>query len=326
MLWGRSGNKCAMTDCKIDLVMDMSETDDESLIGEECHIIAQKTNGPRGDDNYPPEKIDKYNNLILMCRNHHKIIDDNPSNYPIEDLVTLKREHEAWVKTKLENYNEQQQKDDEVYATFIDKWMELANIDNWKNWTSWMFSADEPRLTKEMDTNLLELRDWLFARIWPKRYIELEEAFENFRLILEDMQNTFHKHSKKTSDLFYTEKFYQISDWNPDEYKRLSKIYSFHVFLVEDLVIELTRAANNICTLIRKNIDSSFRLNEGLIIITIGPFMGFEYKDYRTEYTVEELTSKPYKGIESFKKVRITRDFCRGVGTDVNDPKFLEFY
>lgn len=47
MLWGRSGNICAFPDCKKELVMDESETDDPSLIGEEAHIVAQKENGPQ---------------------------------------------------------------------------------------------------------------------------------------------------------------------------------------------------------------------------------------------------------------------------------------
>jgi len=34
---------------------------------------------------------DEYENLILLCRNHHKIIDDNPENYSVENLIELKK-------------------------------------------------------------------------------------------------------------------------------------------------------------------------------------------------------------------------------------------
>ena len=47
MLWGRSGNRCAFPDCQKELVMDATEIDDESLIGEECHIISKNPNNPR---------------------------------------------------------------------------------------------------------------------------------------------------------------------------------------------------------------------------------------------------------------------------------------
>lgn len=48
MLWGRAGSKCAFTGCRKDLVVDATETDDESVVGEECHIIARKSDGARG--------------------------------------------------------------------------------------------------------------------------------------------------------------------------------------------------------------------------------------------------------------------------------------
>ena len=93
MLWGRAGNRCAMPDCRIELVMNVSETDDESLIGEECHIIARSPEGPRGNSSFPRERIDKYDNLVLMCSIHHKLIDDQPSTYPAKKLREIKSNH-----------------------------------------------------------------------------------------------------------------------------------------------------------------------------------------------------------------------------------------
>lgn len=101
MLWGRSGNRCALEECRKELVMDATETDDESLIGEECHIIANSTNGPRGDTSIQ-EDLDKYENLILLCRIHHKIIDDQPNTYTVERLKKIKATHEKWVRDSLQ--------------------------------------------------------------------------------------------------------------------------------------------------------------------------------------------------------------------------------
>jgi hypothetical protein len=74
--------------------MDATETDDESLIGEECHIIAKSVDGPRGNPDFPADRINKYENLILLCSIHHKIIDDQPNTYTAEYLNQLKTEHE----------------------------------------------------------------------------------------------------------------------------------------------------------------------------------------------------------------------------------------
>lgn len=327
MLWGRSGNRCAMPECRVELVMDITETDDESLIGEECHIIAHSAYGPRGDETIDVDKLDKYNNLILLCRNHHKIIDDHPEVYPIEKLKSIKTEHESWVKTQLNGFDSIKQQDDEIYATYIDQWMSLAHVNDWEAWSSYVLGADEPRMHIDIYNDLETLKKWLFARIWQKRYIELENAFENFRIILQDLLNTFSQHLIKHSTLYYTEKFYSLK-WHDDQkiYRRLREQYMFHVFLVEDLMIELTRAANHICNMVRKYIDKSFRLKEGLITFEIGPFSDMSYRQHRANYSWEELQNKfPYQGLEDFKETRISRDYYRGIGIDETDERFLDY-
>lgn len=82
MLWGRSGNRCAI--CQKELVIDATETDDDSIIGDECHIVARSTDGPRGAS--PLKERNKYNNLILLCKIHHKQIDDQENEFPVERL------------------------------------------------------------------------------------------------------------------------------------------------------------------------------------------------------------------------------------------------
>ncbi|MGW5261612.1 HNH endonuclease signature motif containing protein [Microbispora sp. NPDC004025] len=55
--------------------------------------MAQKPDGPRGDPDYQGD-IDHYDNLILLCRRDHKIIDDQVALWPISRLLSIKREHE----------------------------------------------------------------------------------------------------------------------------------------------------------------------------------------------------------------------------------------
>ena len=44
-----------------------------------------------------------------------------------------------------------------------------------------------------------------------------------------------------------TERFYRIREWDPERYTLLADRYGFHVELVQDLILELTRAANYVC-------------------------------------------------------------------------------
>lgn len=64
VLWVRSGNQCAI--CKNKLVTEATEADDVFVVGEECHIISPRENGPRHDASYPNEKLDSYENPILL--------------------------------------------------------------------------------------------------------------------------------------------------------------------------------------------------------------------------------------------------------------------
>lgn len=68
-----------------------------------AHIIAESPDGPRGDSPLTLEQRDLYPNLILLCNNHHQLIDDpaHVHTYTVERLHTIKEEHEAWVEKSL---------------------------------------------------------------------------------------------------------------------------------------------------------------------------------------------------------------------------------
>ena len=96
-LWSKSGNKCAL--CRTDLFRDGENG--SYNIGEECHIVSEKPNGPRYREGV--KDYDTYDNLVLLCRNHHKAIDDpaNFAKYSVEYLIEIKNKHERWVRQRL---------------------------------------------------------------------------------------------------------------------------------------------------------------------------------------------------------------------------------
>lgn len=98
ILWARSGNRCAL--CRRVLVAERTAADDEAIIGDEAHIAARSPGGPRYGE-CPPDKVDRYDNLILLCRVDHKKVDDQPRHYTTARLRQSKAEHEAWVEHVL---------------------------------------------------------------------------------------------------------------------------------------------------------------------------------------------------------------------------------
>ena len=70
----------------------------QAILGEMAHIVADRPEGPRGDHEKTRDFLRSYENLILLCSEHHHLIDQDQVKYTVEELTRLKREHEAWVR------------------------------------------------------------------------------------------------------------------------------------------------------------------------------------------------------------------------------------
>jgi len=106
ILWGRAGATCAFPGCRRNLVRDATSDDREVLVGEIAHIVAQSKGGPRSDAPVPDGNIDGYGNLILLCHEHHELVDQQPNTYPVEKLCQFKTDHEEWVRIRLSREQE----------------------------------------------------------------------------------------------------------------------------------------------------------------------------------------------------------------------------
>lgn len=118
MLWGRAASRCALPECRRELVIDPLDTDDPSLVGEAAHIVAEQPDGPRGQSSLTIEQRNTYGNLILLCNVHHKQVDDQVNYFTTERLTSIKAQHESWVRTSLSGFDSVQQADDERWAGY----------------------------------------------------------------------------------------------------------------------------------------------------------------------------------------------------------------
>ena len=100
-IWARSGNRCAI--CRIELVLEKDPFNNLHLnLGEECHIISRQPNGPRHQliQSFDYDGVD---NLLLLCCNDHKTVDEQTEKYPTNTLKDIKSKHELWVKSNLDS-------------------------------------------------------------------------------------------------------------------------------------------------------------------------------------------------------------------------------
>lgn len=103
-LWGRAAGRCSFPGCRIQLAPTAdSAPNGIFVIGEQAHIVAHSDDAtaPRSDPSYPKENRNKYENLILLCPNHHKTVDNDAVKYNPSRLREIKIQHEAWVDESL---------------------------------------------------------------------------------------------------------------------------------------------------------------------------------------------------------------------------------
>ncbi|MER6831993.1 hypothetical protein ABT352_38805 [Streptosporangium sp. NPDC000563] len=98
-LWTRARNNCSYPGCRQKLTVDgvnaATGTVMVAVVGEEAHIRSARSAGPRHDPAFHKDRLDAYENLILLCPTHHSIIDANGgAAFGAEALVRMRAAHE----------------------------------------------------------------------------------------------------------------------------------------------------------------------------------------------------------------------------------------
>jgi hypothetical protein len=96
-LWGKAAGRCQYEGCNKPLWFD-SLTKAEFNTAYIAHIVADKPDGPRGDVNLSEVLKADISNLMLMCDEHHRLIDrEDVEGHPVKRLCLMKKKHEERV-------------------------------------------------------------------------------------------------------------------------------------------------------------------------------------------------------------------------------------
>ncbi|MEN5286261.1 hypothetical protein ABE494_10010 [Stenotrophomonas lactitubi] len=88
-LFAKSGNVCAFPGCTHELI-----TARNVFVGQTCHIEAANPGGQRFNHNSTDEQRRSFDNLLLLCYQHHKETDD-VETYDVNSLRAIKYKHES---------------------------------------------------------------------------------------------------------------------------------------------------------------------------------------------------------------------------------------
>jgi HNH endonuclease len=104
ILWANAAGRCAFPGCRERLSFGTEGEIAPYTIGEMAHIKGERANSNRHDAQQDSSERNSYTNLILLCPNHHTLIDqrENEEKYSIDFLQQLKIEHENFILEQLE--------------------------------------------------------------------------------------------------------------------------------------------------------------------------------------------------------------------------------
>lgn len=98
LLWAISGGRCEYEGCNKILHTDIL-TKKKYNSAYIAHIVADKPGGPRGDIARSKLLCDNIGNLMLLCNEHHNLIDKvDVAGHPESRLLAMKRQHEERIR------------------------------------------------------------------------------------------------------------------------------------------------------------------------------------------------------------------------------------
>lgn len=94
----RSGGCC--NKCRKRLFLE-NEFGEKSRLGDDAHIVAAAVGGPRGKSNLNTQGRASSRNVMLLCKNCHAEVDQQPKQFPVASLLRMREEHYGWVEDCL---------------------------------------------------------------------------------------------------------------------------------------------------------------------------------------------------------------------------------
>lgn len=96
LLWAKSAGRCQFNNCNKPLWRD-GITKINMNFADVAHIIGDSPHGPRGDVTLSKEYCSDVSNIMLMCLDHHRMIDNIYKTYTDDVLRQMKKAHEERI-------------------------------------------------------------------------------------------------------------------------------------------------------------------------------------------------------------------------------------
>jgi hypothetical protein len=121
ILFGQSGGVCAFPECGGHIVQSATGEDEAVLLAHVAHIVAESPAGPRGNSPLSLEDRNKHPNLLVLCTEHHTIVDKQTNTYSVAVLKQMKLDHEIRIRqaTSVPAMPKSQLSSETIYSTLL---------------------------------------------------------------------------------------------------------------------------------------------------------------------------------------------------------------
>lgn len=289
ILWAKAAGRCSMPECRKKLVVGASDClpSKNLLIGENCHIVAESEDGPRGKSILTEEERNRYSNLILMCANHHIVIDNDPCNWPVEKLHQIKSDHELWIETQLTEIYEEDDFELKIYKDLVNFATENLLLSKW-DWLS-----DHAIRLLLYDDFVDGVNDFWFTiqkMVWPKKLPELESSIINLSERLSAYIKHFLSNSRLRDNLkWHVEDKTWTKTWR-DDYDEYAKKSDEWQKRSTNFLFNVVVALNEYADCVRKYLNPKYMIYQGKFIIndSLGVLSEMEPSIYIPNKYIEE--------------------------------------
>lgn len=259
ILWARAAGRCSMPECRRELTPESGTVAAGGIVvGENCHIVAEKVDGPRGYYPVPEADRNRYPNLILLCNIHHKIVDTDVTSWPVERLHQVKNDHENWIKATFEQLIHSK---DIVYKHLVEIASEKLMLQAWDGISD--HAVRHLAYIKWID-GIYEFNTAVQHAIWPSTQLAFEDSIRELSKRAREYADHYMTlaWSPRADTGFYQEDKTWKKQWREDcsQYASRSELWQNNNFT---LLMNLTHAINEFADRVRAFVDPFFFLERG---------------------------------------------------------------